>query len=162
MWQLESSQTPALLFPLPPYPRPCLAKNKAYVRSSLSPPSFPLPCKFVAQPALPPANTGCLGEVSNSQFPAGRVPARDFALVRALFLLLQSRPFLGRFCLCQERHKYSMRGKTLMAFAQQPSSKHLPVFLRICVEILICLSERSSTLLEGTRGREEVRLPCNR
>ena len=98
----------------------------------------------MAQPALPLASKVCLGEVSDSQFPAGRVPAHDFALVRALFLLLQRRPFLGRFCLCQERHEYSMRGKTLIAFAQQPTSKHFPMFLHLCMEMLIRVFQREA------------------
>lgn len=106
----------------------------------------------MAQPALPLASTGCLGEVSNSQFPEGWVPACDFALVRALFLLLQCRPLLGRFCPCQERHEYSLRGKTLIAFAQQSSRKHFPVFLHLRVEILICVFQREAVPFWKGRG----------
>lgn len=80
-------------FTPPPFP---FCKNKACMKSSLILPSLSTTSSMF-QPALPVASMGCWREVSNSQFPAGRVPVHDFALLRALFLLLQHKPFLGRF-----------------------------------------------------------------
>lgn len=91
------------------------------MKSSLILASSSLCCKFHVS-----ASTGCWREVS--QFPAGRVPALDFALVRALFFLLQHKPFLGDF-LYQEWREYSLRGDTLIIFAQKSTSKHFPMFL---------------------------------
>lgn len=81
------------------------------------------------------------------------------ALVTALFLLC--RPFLERFFLCQERHEYSVKGKTLIALALQPSNKDFPVSASVCGNTHLRLSERISNPLEGAQEKEEVRLPCN-
>lgn len=61
--------------------------------------------------------------------------------------------FWRRFCLCQGRHKCSVRGKTLIAFAQQPSSKHFLMFLHVFVEILICVFQ--SVAVSFWKGKRE-------